>query len=86
MSFTAEEIQQLAERAKGRPRLARRLKTYVRHVQRIRTLTRVLDPEDTAAVAVNGTPESYQLELERRRGEASALEPHLRAALGRVEA
>lgn len=66
-----------------RPRLVTRLQAYDRHVSRIRSLKRVLDPNDTDAIgnSTSGNEESYRAEIARRSAELARMVPQMRQTL-----
>lgn len=67
-----KEYESLSKRAKKEPQFASHLAKYERHVTRIRTLQRVLDPKDRDAGS-SASKESLETELSRRAGELAEL-------------
>lgn len=85
--LTQKDFEALSEAAQTRPRLLNRLGIYLRHIQRINTLRRVMDPDDAAAVGneSTGTQETYQAEIDRRTGELASITPELRRSLAALK-
>lgn len=81
--LTDDELGLLQTRAEERPRLAKRIQTYLRNVTRIHTLERVLDPDDVNAIGnpTSGNEESYRAEIARRQAELTAIVPELKRSL-----
>lgn len=86
--FDAEQIKTLEKLAEKRPRLRVKLTKYARHVARIHTINRVLDPADKDALfnPNHGSEETLKAEAARRQAELPQLVAALSAALKKAPA
>jgi hypothetical protein len=76
-----DQLDALVAKGKRNRAVLSNLQKYIRHNNRIITLTRVLDPDDKKARLLQGTAETVQAEILRRSVEMERVEGLLLAAL-----